>query len=88
MQTTDRRQFTVHLECDGIPYRYTASVVDQAEACRRARDAFSQQPGVTYQRMRVVACIERERMLCAWSTHTTGNGPRTAGRADQHQEAQ
>lgn len=71
MQTTTRRpgptalasnhtrQFSVDLECDGTPYRYTATrVADQAEACQRARHAFSQQPGVTYSRMRVLACVE------------------------------
>lgn len=59
-ERTERlREFRVDLEADGIPYRWSAGAYDQADACRRARDAFSQQgPGVSYSRMRVVACVE------------------------------
>lgn len=50
--------FTVDLEADGTPYRWSGTAADTAEACRRASHAFCQTPNVKPAAVRVVACLQ------------------------------
>lgn len=58
VKPSQHRQFVIDLECDGVPFRHRTYAVTSVDATQRARYAFTAQPCVSEERIRVIACVE------------------------------